>query len=105
MAPEIFRTPDERFAGLPGYDFVPRWHDAAGLRMQYVDEGAGEPVVLSHGEPTWAYLYRKMIPLLVAGGRRAVCPDLPGFGRSDKPTDRHRGGAGLGRADRVALGG
>lgn len=87
MAPEIFRTPDERFAGLPGYDFAPHWHDAAGLRMHYVDEGAGDPVVLFHGEPTWAYLYRKMIPLLVAGGRRAVCPDLPGFGRSDKPTD------------------
>ena len=87
MAPEIFRTPDERFAGLPGYDFAPRWHDAAGLRMHFVDEGAGEPVVLFHGEPTWAFLYRKMVPLLVAGGRRAVCPDYAGFGRSDKPTD------------------
>jgi haloalkane dehalogenase len=87
VALEIFRTPDERFTGLPGYDFAPHWHDAAGLRMHYVDEGAGEPVVLFHGEPTWAYLYRKMIPLLVAAGRRAVCPDYPGFGRSDKPTD------------------
>ncbi|HYN50996.1 MAG TPA: haloalkane dehalogenase [Thermoleophilaceae bacterium] len=87
MALEIFRTPDERFTGLPGYDFAPHWHYEAGLRMHYVDEGAGEPVVLFHGEPTWAYLYRKMIPLLVAAGRRVVCPDYPGFGRSDKPTD------------------
>jgi haloalkane dehalogenase len=83
-----FRTPDERFGNLPGYDFDPRWHDAAGLRMRYVDEGAGDPVVCFHGEPTWAYLYRKMIPGLTAAGLRVICPDYAGFGRSDKPTDR-----------------
>ncbi len=87
MALEIFRTPDERFTELPGYDFAPHWHDVGGLRLHYVDDGSGAPVVLFHGEPTWAYLYRKMIPLLVAAGRRVVCPDYPGFGRSDKPTD------------------
>ena len=88
MAPEIFRTPDERFDGLPGYDFEPHWHEADGLRMHYVDEGEGDPVVCFHGEPTWAYLYRKMLPPLVAAGQRVVCPDYPGFGRSDKPTER-----------------
>jgi haloalkane dehalogenase len=85
---ELFRTPDERFAALPGYDFAPHWHDADGLRMHYVDEGAGEPVVCFHGEPTWAYLYRKMLPPLVGAGMRVICPDYAGFGRSDKPTDR-----------------
>jgi haloalkane dehalogenase len=85
---ELFRTPDERFVALPGYDFEPHWHDADGLRMHYLDEGAGEPVVCFHGEPTWAYLYRKMVPILTGTGRRVVCPDYPGFGRSDKPTDR-----------------
>lgn len=59
-----------------------------GLRLHYVDEGAGRPIVCFHGEPDWAYLYRKMLPPLVAGGYRVICPDLPGFGRSDKPTDR-----------------
>ena len=85
---ELFRTPDERFAGLPGYDFDPHWHDADGLRMHYVDEGAGAPVVCFHGEPTWAYLYRKMLPPLVNAEMRVICPDYAGFGRSDKPTDR-----------------
>jgi haloalkane dehalogenase len=86
--PELHRTPDERFEDLPGYHFAPHWHDADGLRLHFVDEGAGAPVVCFHGEPSWAYLYRKMLPPLVAAGRRVVCPDLPGFGRSDKPTDR-----------------
>ena len=85
---DLFRTPDERFAALPGYDFEPHWHDADGLRLHYVDEGAGDPVVCFHGEPTWAYLYRKMLPVLTGAGMRVVCPDYPGFGRSDKPTDR-----------------
>jgi haloalkane dehalogenase len=83
----VFRTPDERFADLPGYDFEPRYVDVGGLRMHYVDEGEGSPVVCFHGEPTWAYLYRKMLPPLVAGGHRVICPDFAGFGRSDKPTD------------------
>jgi haloalkane dehalogenase len=85
---EVFRTPDERFDGLPGYDFEPHWFDADGLRLHYVDEGEGDPVVCFHGEPTWAFLYRKMLPPLVDGGNRVVCPDYAGFGRSDKPTDR-----------------
>jgi haloalkane dehalogenase len=85
---DLFRTPDERFESLPGYGFEPHWHDAGGLRMHYLDEGAGDAIVCFHGEPTWAYLYRKMIPALTAAGLRAVCPDYPGFGRSDKPTDR-----------------
>jgi haloalkane dehalogenase len=85
------RTPDDRFDGLPGYDFEPHYidleGDLAGLRMHYVDEGRGDPVVLLHGEPTWAYLYRKMIPSLTEAGR-VLAPDFVGFGRSDKPTDR-----------------
>ena len=85
---EIFRTPDERFANLPGYHFEPHYTQVDGLRMHHVDEGAGEPIVCFHGEPTWAYLYRKMLPPLVAAGHRVVCPDYAGFGRSDKPTER-----------------
>ena len=85
---EIYRTPDERFENLPGYDFAPNYADVDGLRLHYLDEGEGDPVVCFHGEPTWAYLYRKMLPPLVAGGRRVVCPDFAGFGRSDKPTER-----------------
>lgn len=85
---EVFRTPDERFADLPGYSFEPHYADVDGLRLHYVDEGAGDPVVCFHGEPTWAYLYRKVAQPLLAGGRRVVCPDYAGFGRSDKPTDR-----------------
>jgi haloalkane dehalogenase len=85
---ELFRTPDERFADLPGYGFQPHWYDADGLRLHYVDEGAGDPVVCFHGEPTWAYLYRKMLPPLTSAGMRVICPDYAGFGRSDKPTDR-----------------
>ena len=82
---EAYRTPDERFDGLPGYAFQPRYVEQGGLRMHYVDEGAGDPVLLLHGEPTWAFLYRKMIPT-IAGSARAVAPDYFGFGRSDKPT-------------------
>jgi len=85
---EIFRTPDERFAGLPGYDFEPHYielaGDLAGLRMHYVEEGTGDPILLMHGEPTWSYLYRKMIGPLSAGNR-VIAPDYIGFGRSDKP--------------------
>ncbi len=82
----IFRTPDERFEGLAGLPFEPRYVEQDGLRMHYVDEGAGEPILLLHGEPTWAYLYRKAIPAL-AGIGRVVAPDYFGFGRSDKPTE------------------
>ena len=86
---DVFRTPDSRFEGLPGWDFEPRYAEVDGLRMHYVDEGEGRPVVCFHGEPTWAYLYRKMLPPLVAAGHRVVCHDHAGFGRSDKPTDRN----------------
>src|SRR5215210_496989 len=87
---DVFRTPDERFESLPGYDFEPNYAEIDGLRLHYVDEGPqeGRPIVCFHGEPTWAYLYRKMLPPLVAGGNRVICPDYAGFGRSDKPTDR-----------------
>lgn len=89
-ATEIFRTPDDRFERLPGYDFAPHYAEIDGLRLHYVDEGPreGTPIVCFHGEPTWAYLYRKMLPPLVAAGHRVICPDYAGFGRSDKPTDR-----------------
>ena len=82
---DFYRTPDERFEGLPGYAFEPQYVEQDGLRMHYVAEGAGEPLLLLHGEPTWAYLYRKMIPPL-ARMARVVAPDYFGFGRSDKPT-------------------
>jgi haloalkane dehalogenase len=85
---DIFRTPDERFEGLPGYDFEPHYAEVDGLRLHYLDEGTGDPIVCFHGEPTWSYLYRKMLPPLVAGGNRVICPDYAGFGRSDKPTER-----------------
>ncbi len=80
-----YRTPDERFEGLPGYDFAPRYLEHDGLRMHYVEEGTGNPVLLLHGEPSWAFLYRKMIGPL-AGVARVLAPDYFGFGRSDKPT-------------------
>lgn len=85
------RTRDDRFAGLEGWPYEPRYVEVGdGMRMHYVDEGpASAPtVLLAHGEPTWGYLYRKMIPGLVAAGRRVVVPDLIGFGRSDKPVER-----------------
>jgi len=85
---DVFRTPDERFDSLPGFDFEPRYADVDGLRLHYVDEGAGRPVVCFHGEPTWAYLYRKVAGPLLEVGERVVAVDMPGFGRSDKPTDR-----------------
>lgn len=85
---QILRTPDERFVNLPGYDFDPHFVEIAGLRMHYVDEGSTDaaPVLLLHGEPSWSYLYRKMIPPLAAAGHRVIAPDLVGFGKSDKPS-------------------
>ncbi|HSG13157.1 MAG TPA: haloalkane dehalogenase [Gaiellaceae bacterium] len=80
-----YRTPDERFESLPGWAYEPRYVEQDGLRMHYVDEGSGAPVLLLHGEPTWAYLYRRMIPTLALTAR-VVAPDYFGFGRSDKPT-------------------
>jgi haloalkane dehalogenase len=83
----VYRTPDNRFDRLPEFDFQPRYLDQDGLRMHYLDEGEGDPVLLLHGEPTWSFLYRKMIPPL-AGVARCIAPDYFGFGRSDKPTER-----------------
>ncbi len=92
---EFLRTPDERFANLPGYAFTPRYDsvgtsDGSTLRMHYLDEGPaqGPVVLLLHGEPTWSYLYRSMIGPLVNAGFRVLAPDLIGFGRSDKPIAR-----------------
>jgi len=94
---QIVRTPDSLFEGLPGYPFAPhyalvdeRTAPNGTLRVHYVDEGPRDAaaVLLLHGEPTWSYLYRKMIPVLVEAGHRTIAPDLVGFGRSDKPTER-----------------
>jgi len=87
---QALRTPDERFANLPGYSFEPHYTELAGLRIHHVDEGPRDaaPVLMLHGEPSWSFLYRKMIPLFAAAGHRAVAPDLVGFGRSDKPLRR-----------------
>jgi haloalkane dehalogenase len=92
---KCLRTPDERFADLPDFDFNPNYvefDDTEGgrLRMHYLDEGPSDaaPVLLMHGEPAWCYLYRHMIPIFAAAGQRVVAPDLVGFGRSDKPTER-----------------
>jgi haloalkane dehalogenase len=84
---DAYRTPDERFDRLPGWPYAPRYAEQDRLRMHYVDEGAGDPILLLHGEPTWGFLYRRMIPGL-AGVGRVVAPDLFGFGRSDKPVDQ-----------------
>ena len=85
---KILRTPEARFDGLEGFPFAPRYEEVGdGLRMAFVDEGPrdGAVVLMLHGEPTWSYLYRKMIPVFVRAGMRAIAPDLIGFGRSDKP--------------------
>jgi haloalkane dehalogenase len=93
------RTPDARFSDLPGYPFAPHYADVSDqaddgsvrtLRVHYLDEGPsdGAPILCLHGEPSWSYLYRKMIPPLVAAGHRVIAPDLVGFGRSDKPTEK-----------------
>lgn len=92
---DVLRTPDERFEGLADWSFAPRYltvkdADGTDLRLHYVDEGPrdGAVALLMHGEPSWAYLYRRIIPALVAKGHRAIAPDLIGFGRSDKPARR-----------------
>jgi haloalkane dehalogenase len=92
---QVLRTPDSCFVGLPDFDFAPHYEtvpssDGGDLRVHYLDEGPGDGpvVVLLHGEPSWSYLYRHMIPGLVAAGMRVIAPDLIGFGRSDKPSPR-----------------
>ncbi len=93
---QVLRTPDERFHDLPGYPFAPHYTDvpdgdgSGTLRIHHIEEGpqGAPPVLLMHGEPSWSYLYRTMVPVLVGAGLRAVAPDLVGFGRSDKPAAR-----------------
>jgi haloalkane dehalogenase len=84
---DFIRTPDQAFAQLPDWPYQPRYLEMDGMRMHYVDEGAGETILLLHGEPSWSYLYRKMIPPLAAG-HRVLALDWFGFGRSDKPLDQ-----------------
>src|SRR5271169_1487815 len=91
---EILRTPEERFKNLPGFPYAPHYIDGlpgfAALRMHYIDEGARDAAqvfLCLHGEPSWAYLYRKMIPVFTAAGGRVVARDFFGFGRSDKPAE------------------
>lgn len=87
---QILRTPEERFDNLPGYPFEANFADIGEVRMHYVDEGptSGAVILLLHGEPSWSYLYRHMIPPLARGGFRVIAPDLVGFGKSDKPADK-----------------
>ena len=84
---EAYRTPDGRFADLPGFPYGPRFREVEGLRLAHVDEGDGAPVVFVHGEPTWSFLWRKVIPPVLEAGYRCIAPDHAGFGRSDKPTE------------------
>ncbi|HEX5592561.1 MAG TPA: alpha/beta fold hydrolase, partial [Solirubrobacterales bacterium] len=87
MPVDAVRTPDELLEGLPDYPFESSYRELDGLRLAHLDEGEGKPVVFFHGEPTWSFLWRKVIPPIVDAGFRCIAPDLPGFGRSDKPTD------------------
>ena len=90
LVSKILRTPDARFTNVPDFAYASHYLEVGGLRIAYIDEGPREaaPVLLMHGEPTWSFLYRKMIPVLLAAGHRVVAPDLVGFGRSDKPARR-----------------
>jgi haloalkane dehalogenase len=85
--PDAIRTPDELLDGLPDFPFAPVYRDWEGLRLAHLDEGDGPPVVFLHGEPTWSFLWRKVIPPVREAGYRCIAPDLPGFGRSDKPVE------------------
>jgi haloalkane dehalogenase len=87
MSVDAVRTPDELLEGLPDYPFESRYREVDGLRLAHLDEGEGKPVVFFHGEPTWSYLWRKVIPPVRDAGYRCIAPDYAGFGRSDKPTD------------------
>ena len=84
---DAIRTPEELLSGLPSFPFEPAYRQFDGLRLAHLDVGSGPPVVMVHGEPTWSFLWRKVIPPVVDAGYRVIAPDLPGFGRSDKPTD------------------
>ncbi|HVO53192.1 MAG TPA: haloalkane dehalogenase [Solirubrobacterales bacterium] len=87
MGVEAIRTPQELLEGLPDYPFASSYREVDGLRLAHLDEGEGRPVVFFHGEPTWSYLWRKVIPPVRDAGFRCIAPDYAGFGRSDKPTD------------------
>ena len=84
---DAYRTPDPRFDDLPDFPWEPQYRDVGGLRMAHVEDGDGPPVVMFHGEPTWSFLWRKVLPPVRDAGHRVILPDLVGFGRSDKPTD------------------
>jgi haloalkane dehalogenase len=84
---DAYRTPDERFEGLPDFPWEPHYREVDGLRLAHIDEGEGAPVVMFHGEPTWSFLWRKVLPPVRDAGHRVILPDLAGFGRSDKPRD------------------
>jgi haloalkane dehalogenase len=86
---DAIRTPEELLVGLPDFGFEPAYRDFDGLRLAHLEVGEGRPVVFVHGEPTWSFLWRKVIPAIRDAGYRCIAPDLPGFGRSDKPTDIH----------------
>ncbi len=86
-AMDVVRTPEERLEGLPDFPFESKYAEIEGLRLAYLDEGEGEPIVFFHGEPTWSFLWRKVIPPVRDAGYRCIAPDYAGFGRSDKPTD------------------
>ncbi len=87
---KLLRAPDERFESLPDFPFEPHYTEVDGIRIHHVDEGSknAEIILLIHGEPSWSFLYRHMIPILLKAGYRTVAPDLVGFGRSDKPTEQ-----------------
>jgi haloalkane dehalogenase len=85
---DAIRTPDEVLEGLPDFPFAPHYREVEGLRLAHIDEGDGPPVVMFHGEPTWSFLWRKVLPPVVDAGYRVILPDAVGFGRSDKPTER-----------------
>jgi len=87
--PSVLRTPETRFTNLPGFPYAPRYAGILGMRMHYLDEGRGDPILCLHGEPSWSYLYRKLVPSL-AKDHRVVAPDFIGFGRSDKLRNRSR---------------
>jgi haloalkane dehalogenase len=87
MSGSVFRTPEERFQGLPGFEYEPAYRQVDGLRLAHVEVGEGPPVLMIHGSPTWSFVWRKVIPTIVDAGYRCIAPDNAGYGRSDKPLD------------------
>lgn len=99
---DVLRTPYERFANLPDYPFEPHYVEVDGIRLHYVDEGKGEVILCLHGEPSWSFLYRKMIVPLSAR-YRVIAPDFAGFGKSDKPTQKTDYSLGLHKRHLIGL--